>query len=166
MSLRFGMLLPGPFFVSAGSSSTKQTSSDLEAKSADYDRGITAALKLFTRRSYLRELDVTGAEVDEYGRGRAAAALWAAAIGRTGSHSQGFSEATAAIRKMDRHYRGIDWAQDAAENDRRRDEKRRTRTALKSGILRWEPNAARWIHWNGAAWQVWDASHAVWRDWG
>ena len=32
MSLRFGMLLPGPFFVSAGSSSTKQTSSDLEAK--------------------------------------------------------------------------------------------------------------------------------------
>lgn len=165
MSLRFGMLLPGPFFVSAGGSSTKQPSSDLEAKSADYDRGIAAALKLFTRRSYLRELDVSQTELEEYGRGRAASELWDAVTQRTGSHSQGFQDAVEAIRKMNRHYRSSDWEEDAARSEERRTEKRRTNRALRSGNLRFDRTIGCWFYWDGSMWQVWNSKRGGWCAW-
>lgn len=165
MSMRLGMSLPGPFFVSVGGSSRRRSGGGQETKAAAHDRGIKHALKLLNRRSFLREIDLTSDDLDAYGRGKAANAIWRDVVKHTGSHADGFREAADIVQRMNRSYRKIDWAEDVEENDRRRANQKLIKSARRSGHLQWEPNKGCWIHWNGAAWQIWDNGSEAWTDW-
>jgi hypothetical protein len=95
--MRLRINLPGPFSVSVGGGRRRRSSRSRpspkprpETKIEMHDRGIRAAMTLYTSRSYLAERDLDADEICEYGVGRSAKVHWKELIKHTGSHREGF----------------------------------------------------------------------------
>lgn len=91
MGMRFGVGLPGPFFVFAGDDGRSQESK----ASREYDRAMKYAMKVVRSDAYLADIEVARDEMLAYGYGAAAERLVDECLRHFGQHSAGVTSSLA-----------------------------------------------------------------------